>query len=99
MKPAYWIARSRIIDEPKYMEYARRAGEAFRQLPAGPRMLARGGRFEVLEGASTFHRFVLVEYPSLQSALDFYHSDAYQAAAQLRRAGAGENELVLVEGV
>jgi uncharacterized protein (DUF1330 family) len=99
MKPAYWIAHSRVLDEPLYMEYARRAGEAFAKLPSGPRMLARGGRFEVLEGQSAFHRFVLVQYPSMQAALDFYHSDAYQAAARLRRDGAGENELVIVEGV
>jgi uncharacterized protein (DUF1330 family) len=99
MKPAYWIARSRILDEPQYMEYARQAGAAFAKLPGGPRMLARGGRFEVLEGGTAFHRFVLVEYPSMRAALDFYHSDAYQAAARLRWDGAGENELVIVEGV
>jgi uncharacterized protein (DUF1330 family) len=99
MKPAYWIARSRILDEPQYMEYARQAGAAFAKLPGGPRMLARGGRFEVLEGGTAFHRFVLVEYPSMQAALDFYHSDAYQAAARLRWDGAGENELIIVEGV
>ena len=62
-------------------------------------MLARGGRSQVLEGVTNFHRQVLVEYPSFQAALDFYHSDAYQKAARIRLAGAGINELVIVEGV
>ena len=81
------------------MEYVRSAGEAFRALGDGPRMLARGGRQEVLEGASSFERHVLVEYPSFQAALDFYHSPDYQRAASIRLAGAGINELVIVEGV
>jgi uncharacterized protein (DUF1330 family) len=99
MKPAYWIARSQILDEGAYSEYVRLAGEAFRGLGPGPRMLARGGRCEILEGAKNFQRYVVVEYPSLQSALDFYHSEAYQRAARIRLAGAGVNELTLVEGV
>ena len=99
MKPAYWIARSKILDEERYMEYARQAGSAFQALPGHPQMLARGGRFEILEGVKTFHRHVLVQYPSFDAALDFYHSEAYQRAARIRLDGAGVNELVIVEGI
>ncbi len=99
MKPAYWIARSKILDEERYMEYARQAGSAFQALSGSPQMLARGGRFEILEGTKTFHRHVLVQYPSFDAALDFYHSEAYQRAARIRLDGAGVNELVIVEGI
>jgi len=62
-------------------------------------MLARGGRQQVVEGVVGFERHVLVEYPSFEAALDFYHSEAYQRAARLRLGGAGINELVIVEGI
>ena len=96
MKPGYWIARSKILDEDRYFDYVRQAGSASREF--GAQILARGGRFELLEGSSIFHRHVLVRYPSFEAALDFYHSDEYQRAAAIRLGGAGINELVIVEG-
>ncbi len=96
MKPGYWIARSKIIDESRYFDYVRQAGAASCEFNA--QILARGGRFEILEGTPTFERHVLVRYPSFEAALEFYHSDAYQRAAAIRLGGAGINELVIVEG-
>ncbi len=96
MKPAYWIARSKIIDQNRYLDYVRQAGPA--SVDFGSQILARGGRFEILEGTTLFHRHVLVRYPSFDAALAFYHSDAYQRAAAIRLDGAGINELVIVEG-
>jgi uncharacterized protein (DUF1330 family) len=96
MKPGYWIARSKILDESRYFEYVRLAGEASKKFQ--PEMLTRGGRFEILEGTAMFHRHVIVRYPSFDAAMAFYHSPEYQAAAAIRRAGAGINELAIVEG-
>ncbi len=94
---AYWIARSRIIEPNAYGEYARRAGAAGEKLFNGARILARGGRAQILEGETAFTRHVLIEFPSFDAALGFYHSEEYQAAAAIRLAGAGVNELVIVE--
>lgn len=96
MKPAYWLARSKVIDPEQYFEYVKRAGPASQHY--GAKILSRGGRFEILEGILEFQRFVLVEYPSFDAAMEFYQSQAYQEAAAFRRAGAGINELVIVEG-
>ncbi|WP_176593787.1 DUF1330 domain-containing protein [Sphingobium sp. EM0848] len=96
MKPAYWIARSKIIKPDEYFEYVKRAGPASQKY--GAKILSRGGRFEILEGTREFERFVLVEYPSFDAAMEFYHSQAYQDAAAFRLAGAGINELVIAEG-
>ncbi|MCX7345104.1 MAG: DUF1330 domain-containing protein, partial [Alphaproteobacteria bacterium] len=43
-------------------------------------------------------RNVVIEFPSLQAALDCYNSPEYQTA-KAKRAGAGMAEIVLVEGV
>ncbi len=96
MKPGYWIARSKIIDPARYFDYVQQAGPASKLF--GSQILARGGRFKILEGTSTFDRHVLVQYPSFEAALEFYHSDDYQRAAAIRLGGAGINELVIVEG-
>ena len=61
-------------------------------------MLARGGRYRILEGPERFARFVVIEFPSLEQAVACYHSPEYQAAAAFRKGGAGEVELVIVEG-
>ena len=61
------------------------------------KILARGGRFRILEGPEYFERFVVIEFASLDQAVACHRSDEYQAAAALRRAGAGEVELVIVE--
>src|ERR1700757_1644163 len=50
MKPGYWIARSKILDEDRYFDYVRQAGAASKEF--GAQILARGGRFELLEGSS-----------------------------------------------
>lgn len=96
MKPAYWIARSKIINPDEYFKYVKLAGHASQNY--GAKILSRGGRFEICEGTMEFKRFVLVEYPSFDAAMEFYHSQAYQDAAAFRRTGAGINELVIVEG-
>ena len=96
MKPAFWLARSKVIRPDEYFEYVKRAGPASKEF--GAKILSRGGRFEILEGKREFERFVLVEYPSFDAAMEFYHSSAYQEAASFRLGGAGINELVIVEG-
>ena len=95
---AYWIARSKVNDAALYKRYTD-------QVPAivaahGGTFLARGGVFEILEGPEKFHRFVVIEFPSLEQARACHDSPAYRAASQWRQQdGAGEVELVIVEGV
>lgn len=95
--PAYWVARSRIVDPEQYRKYTD-------QVPAilakyGGRVLARGGRYEIMEGPDTFHRFVVIEFDTLEQGVACFRSPEYEQAAAFRRAGAGEVETVMVEGV
>lgn len=97
MPVAYVIARARVDDPAQYKRYADLAGPII--AAHGGRPLARGGRFEVLEGPDSFNRYVVIEFPSLEQARAYFHSAEYQAAARLRRDGGGIVELVVVEGV
>jgi len=91
----YWIARVTVTDPDQYKLYAEAAPEAFRKY--GAKVLARGGRSEQMEGEGR-PRNVVIEFASFEDALACYNSPEYQAA-RARRAGAGEAEIVIVEGV
>jgi uncharacterized protein (DUF1330 family) len=90
----YVIARVDIKDPEAYARYA---GEATKVIAAhGGRALARGGRYEALEGMARA-RNVVLEFDSYDAARAYYYSAEYQAARALRE-GAAEIEMVLVEG-
>ena len=94
--PAYWVARSRIVDAAEYKKYTDRIPAIFAKY--GGRVLARGGRFQIMEGPEKFHRFVVVEFDSLERGVACFQSPEYEEAAAFRRDGAGEVETVIVEG-
>lgn len=95
MAKGYWIAHVTVTDPDQYKLYAEAAPIAFRKY--GATILARGGAFEQVEGDGR-PRNVVIEFPSLQAAIDCYNSEEYQSA-KARRQGAGIAEIVLVEGV
>lgn len=92
---AYWVARSRINDPAQYKEYTDRVPEIIARF--GGKVLARGGKYRILEGPAKFERFVVIEFPSMDQAVACHDSPEYQAAAAFRLGGAGEVELVIVE--
>jgi len=95
--PAYWLARSKINDPVAYKRYTDRVPEIIAKY--GGKVLARGGRFKILEGPEKFHRFVAIEFPTLEAAVACHDSAEYREASAHRKAnGAGEVELVIVEG-
>jgi len=95
--PAYWVARSRIVDPVEYRRYTDRVPAILAKY--GGRVLARGGRFEIMEGPDTFHRFVVIEFDTLEQGVACFRSPEYEEAAAFRRNGAGEVETVMVEGI
>ncbi len=93
--PGYWLARSKINDPAEYKRYTDRVPGIIAKF--GGKVLARGGRFKILEGPEKFHRFVVIEFPSLEQAVACHDSAEYTEASAFRRGGAGEVELVIVE--
>jgi uncharacterized protein (DUF1330 family) len=93
--PAYWVARSRIIDPTEYKKYTDRVPAIVARY--GGRVLARGGRFQIMEGPDKFHRFVVIEFDTFEQGVACFQSPEYQEAAAFRRNGAGEVETIMVE--
>ena len=94
--PAYWVARARIGDPVAYKRYTDRVPAILMKYQG--KVLARGGRFQILEGPEKFGRFVVIEFPTFEAAVACFNSPEYREAASFRRQGAGEVELVIVEG-
>jgi uncharacterized protein (DUF1330 family) len=93
--PAYWVARARIYDPVAYKKYTDRVPAIIAKY--GGRVLARGGRFEIMEGPHKFHRFVVIEFPTFDQGVACFRSREYDEAAAFRRSGAGEVETIVVE--
>ena len=94
--PAYWIARSRITDPATYKKYTDQVPAIFTQY--GGKVLARGGRYQIMAGPETFQRFVVIEFPTFEQGVACFESPEYQAASVFRKAG-GEVETVIVQGL
>ena len=47
----------------------------------GGKVLARGGRFQIMEGPENFHRFVVIEFPTFEQGVACFTSDDYNKAA------------------
>ncbi len=94
--PAYVVADVDVTDPAKYEEYKKIAPAAIAKY--GGRYLARGGQSSVLEGTWRPGRLVVLEFPSLEHARNFYTSVEYTAARRAR-AGAAKMNMVVVEGI
>ena len=95
---AYWVARSKVNNPDQYKKYADLVPGILQKF--GGKFLARGGKFKILEGPDKFHRFVVIEFPSFEKAVACHESPEYlEAAAHRKKDGAGELEIVIVEGV
>ena len=93
-KKGYWIARFDISDPEPMTSYVQTAQPAFKEHQA--RFLARGGPHEALEGVAR-GRNVLIEFPSVEHAINCFESETYQRAREYRRPVA-TGEIVIVEG-
>jgi uncharacterized protein (DUF1330 family) len=94
--PAYWVARAKIDNPVEYKKYTDRVPGIIAR--HGGKVLARGGRFRILEGPQKFARFVVIEFPSLERGIECWESKEYQEASAFRKNGGGEVELVMVDG-
>ena len=93
--PAYVIfIRERVTDPAEMEMYSSKAGPSLKDRPV--KVLAFYGAKETLEGPAT-DGVVILEFPDMDAARDWYHSPAYQEALQHRLRGA-ENRVVLADG-
>ena len=93
---AYVVVETLVTDPERAARYRPISGASVER--HGGRFLARGGAISVLEGSWDPKRVVVIEFPSVEKAREWYESEDYAVARTVRQ-GAGEWRIVLVEGV
>jgi uncharacterized protein (DUF1330 family) len=93
--PAYVIADVQVTDPAAYEPYRPLAAASIARF--GGRFIVRGGRADLLEGEPLPERIVVIEFPDVDTARRWYHSEEYQRALKIRQA-ASRGRLILVEG-
>lgn len=93
MPKAYVIFSEVIRDADGMRAYGRAAGPTL--AAGGASVLAFGPGAEVLEGEWPADQTVILEFDSVEAARTWYESEAYRAAATLRRAAADTNAVLL----
>ncbi|MBE0411345.1 MAG: DUF1330 domain-containing protein [Anaerolineales bacterium] len=93
---AYVVVDITVTDPQEYQTYIQLAPAAVEAF--GGKYLARGGKVEVLEGDWQPNRLVILEFPSMERAKEWLHSDLYQPARHIRHKTAQTN-MIVVEAV
>lgn len=99
MSKAYVVAEITVTDPLAYEEYRKRVLPTI--LAFDGQFLVRGGTRIQCEGTDDAHhnqmRTVILEFPSMSKAREWYDSSAYMEAKALRQA-ASTGRLFIVEG-
>ena len=93
--PAYIIVDITIHNPENYEGYKKLTPRSL--IPYDGKFIVRGGRTETLEGDWNPGRFVILEFPTVEKAKQWWNSEEYAPAKALRQVNA-ETNMILVEG-
>jgi uncharacterized protein (DUF1330 family) len=92
----YVVSDTEILDRALGERYRTLAQESIAKY--GGHYIVRGGAVDPVEGGWLPKLFVIVEFPSMERAREWYHSPEYAEALKLRQT-ALRRRLIFVEGV
>jgi uncharacterized protein (DUF1330 family) len=93
--PAYIIVDVTIHNAENYEGYKKLTPASIAAYDG--RFIVRGGKTEILEGDRKPGRVVVLEFPTVERAKQWWASDEYAPAKAIRQANA-ETRMILVEG-
>tara|TARA_B110001452_G_scaffold231963_1_gene209073 strand:- start:457 stop:759 length:303 start_codon:yes stop_codon:yes gene_type:complete len=92
----YWIATYKSLENSENIKkYAEKATPAIKKYNG--KILARGGKVQTIEGTPS-PRTVLIEFSSIQDALNCYQSQEYQDAMKIGK-GEFDRHIQIIEGL
>jgi len=84
--PAYVAVHAKVKNPEKLAEYSKAAGQTVAD--HGGTFTIRAPIDRILTGEADYNRFVLIEFPDLDTARGWYDSPEYQALIPVRDEGA-----------
>ena len=95
MGKGYLVAHIRVRDKEGFEKFKEMSGPVISQY--GGKVLVRNPNPKVKEGTRS-GLAIIIEFESIEKAIQFYESDRYTAARAVRELAA-ETDLILVEGI
>ena len=93
---AYFIARVKVTDREQYKKYLNAVPAVIKKFDGS--VLSRTEEPLALEGPDENRRIILIEFPSVEKAREFYDSEDYRNVKKFREQAA-EGEIIVVDGV
>lgn len=93
--PAYIIIEIDVHDPAAYDDYKKLTPATLEVY--GGKFIVRGGAAETLEGDWAPKRIVVLEFPSVEKAKAWWHSEEYAGPKAMRHA-ASTSRMIVVEG-
>jgi uncharacterized protein (DUF1330 family) len=94
--PGYVIVDVEVLDPTMYKDYRAKAAPTVQR--HGGRYLVRGGEVTTVEPGWDLHRFVILEFPSVEKAKAWYASEEYRKILPIRLKST-RSRLSIVEGL
>ena len=91
----YLIAQINVNNLENYQEYLKNVTPIAKKYDG--EYIVRAGKFEIMEGNWPYKRNVVIKFPSIEKAREFYHSKEYQPVKKIRVHNA-DNNLIIIEG-
>ena len=95
MAAGYVIAQINVNEPEAYKDYVAAVSPIVEKF--GGEYLVRGGPAQHFEGESIGERTVVIRFPTLQAAQDWYHSEEYAPVRAMRQAASSSLQTI-VEG-
>jgi uncharacterized protein (DUF1330 family) len=93
--PAYIIVEVEVNNDEEYEEYKKLTPASI--LSYGGKFIVRGGQTEALEGNWNPQRIVILEFPSVEKAKEWWNSEEYSVAKRIRQRAAA-TKMIVAEG-
>lgn len=94
--PAFVMVEIEIHDQALYQDYTQLTPKSITDYQG--KFVVRGGEVTVLEGDWKPNRLVLLEFPSVEKAKEWWHSEAYTKARKIRQQAAS-TKMIIINGV
>jgi uncharacterized protein (DUF1330 family) len=93
--PAYVIVEVSIHDPVAYKEYIKLTPASISAYDG--KFIVRGGETIPVEGGWDPDRIVVLEFPTIERAKEWWHSEEYEKAKKIRQASA-QTKMIFVDG-
>ena len=93
--PAYMIARVDVTDPERLGDYLAHTPRILDRF--GGRFIVRGAPVTTVEGPQETNRIVVIEFPTVEAAHEFYDCDEYGLAKAIRLE-ASTGQFIIVDG-